>query len=184
MHEVHMRTHDPNKCEDCGAMFWTRHHLDEHVKVNHKVEASIYQQGTTEYETEVLKNEHQENRDSSKCEKCNFEFQTRSQVETHMQTMHGNRKYYCSECELEFLSDKFLNEHLENHSKYDHCCTYCEMKFREMKELEKHVKDDHYQAESSCETGGEKYLTRSSVNEPKNVHSTAMKSCITCEKKF
>lgn len=53
---------------------------------------------------------------SFSCEICNKYFKSESELQTHHQQQHQNKKYQCSDCTKEFHTEKGLLTHIVTHN--------------------------------------------------------------------
>lgn len=91
----HMRSHSdlrPHKCSECASAFKMRQELKRHFLRKHTAE------------------------DPEKCSTCQMTFKRRKEMMNHQATAHGIALLECELCEKTFLTQRYLQKHLETHS--------------------------------------------------------------------
>lgn len=116
---------DRFRCQDCGQSFRKKETLHKHVLKDHKGEAP-----------------HQCNEPN-----CDAKFESKGALKRHQQKIHGDIKYWCSECAMQPGPDGnekhvgFTTEYLlRTHMKLEHQdCHFCDFKSSSQAEMMAHI---------------------------------------------
>ena len=85
------------------------------------------------------------------CEICNFEVQTKGDIEKHKKE-HHQTKISCHKCQFTTTNIDALKNHKTNeHPQVLHHCQYCEFETIHLNQLNKHTRTNH-KAEYECKT--------------------------------
>ena len=131
---VHKETKDVH-CDKCNASFKSDFALRSHTKLKHSGKALTY-----------------------KCNLCEKEFVTRSNLSIHCKRIHVNNISSCPNCDKTFLTPEWLERHIKvEHQNYIRCKT-CEKIFPDKYELEIHQKL-HKEEDTKCVHCGQKFAS-------------------------
>lgn len=144
--DEHSSTKDV-RCSDCFKLFPTRHALDEHRSLEHRLE----------------------------CEICNKTFAKLGYLQAHVEIHNGTSLYNCRFCSAGFDNEYSYKQHVKTHPKYNrvrktHPCPVCNDTFLDAKELMEHYQtDEHRQNVSSLGLSNTTVLHTIEPNLPSDV---------------
>ena len=73
-----------------------------------------------------------------------FAVSLKSHLETHVQSVHEEMKYTCTECDKQFSEGSGLERHIQSiHEQVKYTCTECDKQFSEKSHLKRHIQSIH-----------------------------------------
>jgi KRAB domain-containing zinc finger protein len=108
-------------CEDCGSHYAEHFELVRHVEIN----SYVKEDGSTGMKA-LKKNDYSEmgsdedpsfSNDTGEiviqcCHLCKFKSDSQRNLARHIRTVHGEKKFSCTNCEKKFASKRVLNQHI------------------------------------------------------------------------
>ena len=180
-----------NNCGICGLKFLTKSSVKYHQKVEHRVgvertvqcekckkvmkPSSIYLHRKTHQEKQCV------------CKLCYASYHTLADLKKHKENKHSedqeflqqeitqdDLKYKCGGCDLKFVAEKFLDNHVKSHkskpTKKVRACKLCYKPFKYTRELKHHEERQHKREAN--------FLHREILE------SDLIFACLKCDKKF
>ena len=78
------------------------------------------------------------------CSQCGLEYKTNKYLQTHVKSVHEGVKYPCTKCDYQATQECNLKVHMESmHEGIRHPCQYCPYKATQRRHLKTHVKRVH-----------------------------------------
>ena len=119
----------PLLCNDCGARFFQKGHLNRHVKSVHS--------GIKTF----------------KCNNCNSSFSQKENLNGHIKSVHeGKKPFKCNDCDSSFSRKLSLNRHIKtvHEEKKPIKCNVCEKVFSDKANLRVHIGSVHKAKTFKC----------------------------------
>ena len=93
----HSSIHNKHKFENCGTIFWTKQHLEEHLVEYHSVESYACQKCQEKFMEKLHLEEHIELNHSKKNNEgtlCNESVSEMKNLKRHIESVHNQEKQY------------------------------------------------------------------------------------------
>lgn len=162
-------------CSNCGATFDTLEQLKDHIL--------IY----TKFKKRPVKRENDTKETELKCEHCNKEFKSRSNLVQH-KLVHTNRSrdFSCHVCGKMFFTKGTLSTHMMTHEdSKPFKCEFCPMAFRARGNLQSHISLHSGAKPFVCEQCGKSFRVKRHLKSHSIVHTDLMPYiCEYCNKAF
>ncbi|XP_049776647.1 zinc finger protein 16 isoform X2 [Schistocerca cancellata] len=207
----HVRIHagdSPFECNTCGEMFWDVNLLRDHSKAKHpgKYEASsAFVERYSEFRCDVcglkfqrqdllrrhqrlhIKDEQSYDEGFHHCEECGQNFNSRTDMLTHMET-HGryqpHRCMLCGEC---FADSASVATHVKRrHARTipPNACTLCGKTCRDRRSLQKHSWVHSAERSFACQKCSKRFHSRSRLKRHMVSHRDKAVACEECGEEF
>ena len=83
-------------------------------------------------------------RKSQQCSQCEYKATSKSNIQSHIKSVHEGHKFSCPHCGLTFTQKGSLNRHIKSvHESEKFQCTHCEYKATQKGHLQTHIKSVH-----------------------------------------
>lgn len=178
---THLKSHINNNhrhlyltsCHNCGCNFETQELLQDHILIYSKAQKKHRKRDELEGEL--------------KCEHCNKEFKSRSNLQQH-KLVHTdrNREFSCHVCGKMFFTKGTLSTHMMTHEDTKpHKCEFCPMAFRARGNLLSHISLHSGAKPFVCEQCGKSFRVKRHLKSHSIVHTDLMPYvCQYCNKAF
>lgn len=193
------------KCDDCGETFRTKCKLSVHWKKNHLHEKLICSKCKRTFKTFKALNVHIKNMTRScyaatlvrieglgkdrvfYCKDCNYHTKNIKDIDAHLVTHNGIRRYQCKDCLKSFTQHSSLQGHREAHHK-DYkkvgTCQYCGKHIKGRNKLYKHLVN-HESKSVQCEVCKKILKNRNNLRNHMKRHSGVRSyTCASCPASF
>jgi len=209
--EEHIYTHNPvyHKCKQCGKMCKTAKCLERHISIIHsenRVECdecektfsnvgNLIQHQKQFHRTKDLggptKKRYHANKhfvfhmvgDRFKCDECDKDFSTKSNLRTHMKSHESSETHKCNQCGKILKRYRSLQTHILNsHSEKRLKCDDCERMFATIAFLNQHKRRVHVLKLVKCDQCNFQCKTNSQLKPHINqVHNGVLSKCDLCD---
>lgn len=155
-----------HKCDQCDAVFSTKHNVKNHKKYKHQGEYAYFCAGCAKY------------------------FKSRLDYEIHRRNVHdddGPDRAQCHICSRWFSHEKALRNHIrDTHNPgTPFVCIHCNHQTKSRQALRSHIKMKHEERKYRCDYCEKAFQTPRRLNEHLTVHvGGTLYSCGFCEKTF
>lgn len=161
------------------------HHMDSHM-----VEVTVNAQSKT-HKLDVGKQVTNDVQGHQECSHCHKIFKSLNGLRRHFQQSHGEQRFQCEICYLQFSSSGSLLDHIETHTKGKIACPLCDQHFAKFHHVKNHCNVVHANIASFrcqyCTHIGKSInaiFTHAVVHHPDQLGLARNVACSKCGEKF
>ncbi|XP_063318174.1 zinc finger protein 239-like [Pelmatolapia mariae] len=120
------------------------------------------------------------------CGTCGKKFNTKKNLNRHMQIHKGEKPHSCGTCGKRFSCMSHVNRHMQSHTgEKPHICSTCGKRFHCISDLTRHIKTHTGEKPYPCSTRGKRFTRKGHLKIHMEYHAGEKQySCSTCGKRF
>lgn len=201
---THMRIHNfqmPYACKECDKQFLTNlkfiSHMKSHLELdpleklvvpNVKPDIAELPSKKAITDNNCVARQTNNKTTSNQCSKCSECFETATERNRHLRTVHRTQDYKCQICDMVYLHKISLRQHIDTKhlGKIGFTCDICNKSFSQKSYVKIHMRYHNGEKPFQCTECGKQFLTGSKLLSHQRRHAGTDKQsvCTVCHLRF